>query len=82
MQTRPGQVAPPISVSSIRPIMMNGAGITVADAHLSDCRVIRFRILSRNPPTIRLISVDGLPADEEAIVGWLQHPAQAHGYLS
>jgi hypothetical protein len=57
--------------------MASLGGITLAAARTSDCRVIRFRILSRDPPMIRLITVDGLPADEKAIAVWLQdHPAQ------
>ena len=46
---------PSVAVSFVRPIIATRHhGITVADAHMTDHRVVRFRILSREPATVRL----------------------------
>ena len=62
---------PSVAVSFIRPIIATRHhGITVADAHMSDHKVVRFRILGREPATVRLTGGE-LPEHQAAIEAWL-----------
>ena len=45
-------------------------GITVVNAFMSDGRVVRFGIVARDPLTIRTLSSEARPGDEDAIESW------------
>jgi hypothetical protein len=45
-------------------------GITAGNALMEDGRVIRFRVIARDPITVRTTDADAEPGDVEAIEAW------------
>jgi hypothetical protein len=46
-------------------------GISVGDALMADGRVARFKVIARDPLTVRALGADAQPGDAEAIAAYL-----------
>ena len=46
-------------------------GLTVGEATFSDDLRAKFRVLSRNPPAVRILEERATPAHERALVAWM-----------
>ena len=65
-------MAEPVRVLYVRPRLTSKyLGISVGDACFSDDQMIRFHVLSKNPPAVRLLSDRPLPEHEKALIAWL-----------
>jgi hypothetical protein len=66
-------LVPDPTVSFVRPLLATKRlGITVGDAYMSDGKAVRFRVLSRDHPTVQLISPSLPTPYRSAIEAWLR----------
>ena len=61
----------PITVVRAQAVVATRAGITVGEALFSDGLTARFRVLSRNPASVRVIADQRLRGHEQAVEAWL-----------
>jgi hypothetical protein len=67
-----------VSVSWIEGVIASKRkGITVANAFMTDGRVVRFGIVARDPLTLRTLSSAARPGDVEAIESWFAEQSRA-----
>jgi hypothetical protein len=62
-----------LSVRYIQPLIATRQrGVTVGEAAMWDGTLVRFRIVARDPATVRVVSEGAGPAHERAISAWLE----------
>jgi alpha-beta hydrolase superfamily lysophospholipase len=63
---------PPPTISRLRPLLAErGLGTTLVEVLFSDNRLVRFRVLSRDPAAVQAVSDEALPEHEKAVEAWL-----------
>ena len=68
----------PITVVRVQCVLATRhLGLTVGDARFSDGLLARFRVLSRDPIAVRMVTDRPLPAHEKAVEEWLARNARA-----
>ena len=48
-----------------------GLGITLVEVLFSDSRLVRFRVLSRDPAAVQAVGAEALPEHERVVEAWL-----------
>jgi alpha-beta hydrolase superfamily lysophospholipase len=67
---------PTPTISRVRPLAAErGRGVTLVEALFSDNRLVRFRVLSRDPAAVQAVGTGPLPEHERVVEAWLE----AHG---